>query len=122
MREIALARTAVTAVSSFAMIVTIRWVGVPGIAMLAGLLRPAMAAIVMTGTVLLVQHIVLDQPLLRLALAAASGAAAYVGSLLTLWHLAGRPDSSEGDAFTLFAARLRALPWCRAATPGRPEQ
>ncbi|MCC6716659.1 MAG: lipopolysaccharide biosynthesis protein [Acetobacteraceae bacterium] len=62
-----------------------------------GLVRPALAAVAMAGVVLAVQAMLPAWPLLRLAASVAAGAGSYVGVLLGLWLLAGRPAGVERD-------------------------
>jgi hypothetical protein len=57
--------------------------------------RPVAAGVVMTGVVLAVQAAAPDNPWARLFLGAGAGAVAYIGALLALWRLAGRPGGLE---------------------------
>jgi O-antigen/teichoic acid export membrane protein len=81
--------------------------------------RPMLAATAMAGAVLAVQQIAPDIAIVRLAMAMAAGAAAYIGTLLALWRLAGRPAAVEADLLSIARAKLRSL---RPAQPpaGRP--
>ena len=68
--------------------------------------RPLAAAVPMALLVPAVQAAAPDSAWLRLVLAIAAGALAYLGSLLLCWRLAGRPEGLEATALR----RLRLLP------------
>ncbi len=67
--------------------------------------RPVAAGVPMALLVPLAQHAAPDSPLLRLVLAMAAGAAAYGGTLLLLWRLAGRPEGLEAVAWRALMRR-----------------
>ena len=101
------------------MLLAVRLVGVSSISILTGLLRPAGAALVMMGMVLLIQFVIPDPAWLRLPAAVVVGALAFGGSLMLLWRLAGRPNGFERDATTHIAGWLRGRGWRRTGTPAR---
>ncbi len=72
--------------------------------LLARAWRPLAAGAAMAAVVLAVQALAPPLPLLRLGLAAGSGALAYAAALLGLWRLAGRPAGLEA---ALLGARVR---------------
>lgn len=85
--------------------------------LLRRLWRPAAAAIAMVAVVKLVHPFLPGLPPLRLVVEIAAGAAAYGGSLLALWWLAGKPAGPERG---MVAAVGRAFAAKVAVTPSRP--
>ena len=73
--------------------------------MLARIWRPVAAGCVMAVCVLAVHAAAPDVPALRLAIDAATGAAAYTGATLLFWGLAGRPAGPEAAAISWIRAR-----------------
>jgi O-antigen/teichoic acid export membrane protein len=115
--DVATGRTVATAaVLLVTFLVFERTVRLPAFTLARGLLRPLLAALAMSAVVLAVQAAAPGNPILRLLLCAGVGAVAYVGALLVLWLLAGRPASVEADALRWGGAALRA----RRATPPPP--
>ena len=96
--EVALGRAAATAVALVVSVLVFeRVVKLPPLTIARGMGRPLLAALVMAGVVLWVQHVVPDVALLRLALSIVAGAASFGAALLAAWALAGRPHSVERD-------------------------
>ncbi|MBL8704006.1 MAG: oligosaccharide flippase family protein, partial [Rhodospirillales bacterium] len=69
---------------------------------LASLWRPAIAVVAMALAVASVEAAASDWlPALRLIASIASGAAAFIGTVLAAWALAGRPETIERDLLAL---------------------
>lgn len=69
---------------------------------LGSLWRPAIAAVAMALAVASVEAAASDWlPALRLIASIASGAAAFIGTVLAAWALAGRPETIERDLLAL---------------------
>ena len=97
--EVALGRTVATGIALLvALLVFERVTGLAPFTLLRGMVHPLLAALAMSGVVLLVQAAAPAMPLLRLGLGTASGAVTFIATLLGLWALAGRPESVERDA------------------------
>jgi lipopolysaccharide exporter len=102
LEAVALARGgAALATLAITMFVQARLMNVSVAGVWLNLLRPAAAAAMMAGVVLLVQRAPVDPPVLHLALAVATGVVSYTGALLLLWRLAGAPDTFEHDLILL---------------------
>lgn len=81
---------------------------IPGltVAMLArGIGRPILGCLAMVVALMLLQAEVTALPILMLAMKVLLGAVAYVGTVLGLWYLSGRPDGAE--SFFLDKLKLR---------------
>lgn len=97
--EVAMGRAAATAIALVVSFTVFeRVAGLKLFTLARGLVRPLLAALTMAAAVLVVQHEVMPWPALRLAMSVAVGSATFGVALLTLWALAGRPDSVERDA------------------------
>jgi len=69
--------------------------------------RPLLAGIVMVVAVRLLHATSLEKPLLTLALDVLTGAVVFLGILVTLWWLSGRPDGAEKMVVDAVASRIR---------------
>lgn len=105
MQEVALARgVALTLSLAITILIFIRLTGITGGFVVRSLWRPILAALAMAAMVLAAQACLPAIPLIRLLGAMAVGGAAYGGTLVLLWVLAGRPNTLEADIIIL--ARL----------------
>jgi len=108
--EVALGRAVSTAIALVvSLLVFERVVKLAPLTLIRGMVRPLVAALAMSGVVLLVQEVVPAIAFVRLVACAAAGAVTFVAALLGLWVIAGRPPSVEHDAVVLLGGYLRAL-------------
>lgn len=108
--EVAMGRALATTISFLvAALVFERIVKVAPFTVIRAMLRPLLAASVMSVAVLAIQHVSPDIAAVRLLLSMAVGAASFGASLIGIWMLAGQPDSVERDALTWLAGRWRLL-------------
>lgn len=109
LREVAMGRLAVLGVllvGSLAIFARVAHLSAGTI--LASLWRPALAALVMFGAVEALEHAAAGwTPLPRLLASVATGAAAYIATVLVSWAAAGRPDTIEKAALSILARTPR---------------
>lgn len=89
-----------------------RQTGVPARDYLKAMWRPCGAAAAMALAIFLLNTVLPFAGAGRLVLDMALGAAVYIGAVLVLWHMSGRPEGAEADILTLwrrFEARLTRL-------------
>jgi hypothetical protein len=70
-------------------------------------MRPFLAAIAMTVFVLICEQWTFAlAPIVRLMVVVALGSCAYLGALVTIWYLVGRPDTIEKVILSIAMRRL----------------
>jgi lipopolysaccharide exporter len=103
LREVAIGRLAVVSlllVGSLAIFARVAHLSAGTI--LASLWRPALAALVMSAAVASVEVATSDWlPVLRLIASIATGASAFIATVLAAWALAGRPETIERDLLAI---------------------
>lgn len=103
LREVAIGRLAVVnllLVGSLAIFARVAHLSAGTI--LASLWRPALAALVMSAAVASVEVATSDWlPVLRLIASIATGASAFIATVLAAWALAGRPETIERDLLAI---------------------
>jgi hypothetical protein len=69
--------------------------------------RPMAAGVTMVVVVRLFQAAAVENHVVRLALEVSTGAVVFLGVLVALWWLSGRPDGVEKMAIEAVASRIR---------------